>query len=102
MNDFSSRLKGLRLSVGVSQADLAEKLGLNGAAISKYETGRSTPDIYTLHKIASYFCVSVDYLLGITDSHTPIELSDPLIQKIASLPNNVKERLIGYLDGLDY
>ena len=102
MDDLSIRLKNLRQSLGLNQADVARALGMKGAAISKYETGRSIPDAETLKKIANYFNVSSDYLLGISGEPNLKDLSDPLIQRITSLPDNAKERLIGYLDGLDY
>lgn len=49
---------------GLTQAALAEKLGINGVTLSGYETGKHDPKSDTLVKIAHICGVSVDYLLG--------------------------------------
>lgn len=54
----------LRKTKDVSQQDIADYLGVSRVTISNYETGRRDPDTSTLGKLASYFNVSVDYLLG--------------------------------------
>jgi transcriptional regulator with XRE-family HTH domain len=46
---------------------LANKLGISRASLSHYETSRREPDYDTINKIASFFKVSVDYLLGRSD-----------------------------------
>ena len=61
---FTKRLKELRKACGLSQGALAKELGLSQQAVGKWETGRSTPDPATLAALASFFKVSVDYLLG--------------------------------------
>ena len=61
---FTKRLKELRKARGLSQGALAKELGLSQQAVGKWETGRSTPDPATLAALASFFKVSVDYLLG--------------------------------------
>ena len=59
------RLKDMREDHDLSQKDIAELLGTNQQQISRWETGTSTPDITMLPKIASYFDITVDELLGI-------------------------------------
>lgn len=67
------RIKELRKSKKITQDELGFILGLSGkSAISNYENGYSTPDNDMLKKIADYFQVSTDYLLGRTDDPTPI------------------------------
>lgn len=61
---FENRLKQLRSEKKITQANLAKELGLTQQAIGKWETGRSSPDPDTLLKLANYFGVTVDYLLG--------------------------------------
>lgn len=70
---FSSRLKSLRSSHHISQAALAEILGVTQQAVGKWEVDKATPDYATLCNIAKHFQVSADYLLGNTDapSHPP-------------------------------
>ncbi len=64
---FSSRLKELREYKGISQTKLGEILGFSQAYISKWEKGLGSPNIEDLVKIATFFNVSTDYLLGLTD-----------------------------------
>ena len=62
------RLKELRKKRGISQLKLAMDLGLNQNSISRYETGEREVDYATLIRLADYFQVSIDYLLGRTDN----------------------------------
>ncbi|KHO63394.1 SOS-response transcriptional repressors (RecA-mediated autopeptidases) [Thermoanaerobacter sp. YS13] len=62
-----NRIRDLRTEKGISQNELAKALGLTQQAISAYENGLREPDLETLNKIANYFNVSIDYLLGRTD-----------------------------------
>ena len=64
------RLKEIRLSKGISQLKLAMELNTNQNTISRYETGDREPGINELIKIADYFDVTVDYLIGRTDDPT--------------------------------
>lgn len=61
------RLKELRKEKGISQLRLATELNTSQNTISRYETGEREPGIDELIKIADYFNVSVDYLIGRTD-----------------------------------
>lgn len=65
---FAERLKQLRNEQNITQSQLALKLGLTNKSISAYEKGTSTPSIETLHKIADYFHVSIDFLTGYSDT----------------------------------
>lgn len=62
------RLKELRKKKGVSQLRLATDLDTTQNTISRYETGEREPGIDELIKIADYFNVSVDYLIGRTEN----------------------------------
>ena len=64
MTTFRDRLKALRVQKGKSQRALAEDLNLSKSAISMYESGTREPDHETTERIADYFNVDVDYLLG--------------------------------------
>jgi HTH-type transcriptional regulator, competence development regulator len=59
------RLKKLRGNM--TQEDIAKFLGISRARYSHYENGRSEPDNETLKKLADFFNVTTDYLLGRTD-----------------------------------
>lgn len=68
VNDiFAKRLTELRESKNISQQELAEVLGITRQSISLYEKAERNINIELLTKIAKYFNVSADYLLGISD-----------------------------------
>ena len=62
------RLKEIRRNKGISQLKLAMDLNTSQNTISRYETGEREPGINELIKIADYFNVSIDYLVGRTDN----------------------------------
>ncbi|MDO5018327.1 MAG: helix-turn-helix transcriptional regulator [Lagierella massiliensis] len=61
--NISDRIRELRKNKGVSQEELAEKLGVSRQAISKWESRQSTPDIDKIILLSDYFEVSTDYLI---------------------------------------
>ena len=58
------RLKELRESKGLTQKEVAEIIGYSEISYARYEKGEREPDISTLCKLAEYFNVTVDYLIG--------------------------------------
>lgn len=64
MIDFGDKIKNLRLSKTMTQADLARRLGITKSMISAYESGTRQPSYETLVKLAAYFNVTMDYLFG--------------------------------------
>ncbi len=73
---FGERLKKLREKNGISQAELARKLGLSQGAVGNWESGKREPNFETSRRIADYFCVSVDFLLGRENSDTDLSFDD--------------------------
>lgn len=68
---YGQRLKSLREAQNMSQQDLADKLKINRSTYARYELGQTQPDFDTLQKIADFYEVSIDYLLGRTDIRNP-------------------------------
>lgn len=64
---FELRLKNLRTNKGITQAELAKHLDVTQQAVGRWEKAITSPDYPTLLKLAAFFNVSVDYLLGRTD-----------------------------------
>jgi len=64
---FSKRLKEIRLDKGITQVQLASKLGVTDAAIRGWENGGKEPSYETLCKIAKIFDVTVGQLLGVEE-----------------------------------
>jgi transcriptional regulator with XRE-family HTH domain len=95
VSEFSKRLKELREEASLTQKDIAEALGIDRTTYTKYETGKSEPDFETTSKIADYFNVSVDYLLGKSDIRNP---SDEITKAVSDDPelaefwNELKDR----------
>ena len=65
---FKERFSELRAKSGLSQNKLGKALSLSPATIGYYENGSRLPDIETAARIARYFDVSADYLLGLSDA----------------------------------
>lgn len=59
-----NRIEHLRRIRSLTQSDLASAMGLNQTAISNWERGKTYPDVANQHKLADYFGVTIDYLLG--------------------------------------
>lgn len=70
MGNFFNIFKSLRQSIGYTQQELAEKLGISRSTIGMYETGAREPDFETLELIADFFNVDTDYLIGRTTQTT--------------------------------
>ena len=67
MNKFPERLKELRKTRKINQQALSKHLNYGYTAVANYESGRNQPSLDTVKKIAQYFDVTVDYLIGASD-----------------------------------
>lgn len=72
---LNDRLKALREDSDLTQNELAKILNISRTAVSGYEAAGVEPSYEILNKIADFFNVSVDYLLGRTDIPTAYPLS---------------------------
>ena len=70
--NFSIRLKQLRQKNKMTQSDLAKVLGLKPTAISNYESERNEPSFDKLIALSKCFDVTIDYLLGVSDTYLPV------------------------------
>lgn len=64
---FGSILRELREEKDLSQVDLAKKLNITSQSLSQYELSKRMPDIEMINRLADFFNISVDYLLGRTN-----------------------------------
>ena len=109
---IGARIRQLRLSAGMTQRDLAQRINVGNTTLSQYESGARVPSDEVKIKIASVFGVSVDYLLGVTDSR---ELTSPtptppaaaqrpveaaIAGELGSLSDRQLDRLLGYIQAL--
>ena len=67
MKEFSERLKDVRKDAGMSQADIADEIGVTKSAYANYEQGIREPSLKVLKAICDTLDVSCDYLLGRDD-----------------------------------
>ncbi|SHK15181.1 helix-turn-helix domain-containing protein [Desulforamulus aeronauticus] len=65
IDTLGKKIKELRNALGLSQEILAEQIEISLKSIQRYESDKSRPDTYALVKLATYFDVSTDYLLGL-------------------------------------
>lgn len=64
---FADRLRELRIERGLNQCQLGEILGTTQRKVSYWETGKVEPDLLSLCKLAEFFSVSLEYLVGMQD-----------------------------------
>lgn len=106
-----NRIKELRLSLDLTQAELAQKIGFNQTAIGKYERNELEPSVSTLIKLADIFNVSTDYLIGRSDDFGNVTIvgqtERPLareertvVELFRKLPEDLKKRATAYLEKL--
>ena len=91
-----NRIKQLRRNNNISQKELGKIVNLNQRTISNYETGIAEPDLYTIRKLAEYFNVSIDYLLG-SDEENSIQITRKdlkTLKKITEILNKLVDKLI--------
>ena len=71
-NIFQIRLKNLREKAGYSQYSFADAFGVAQSTVGNWEAGKREPNFETIQRLAAFFGVTVDYLLGITDYPHPL------------------------------
>lgn len=103
INKFSDRLKELRGKRTLQE--VSDAIGITRVAMGYYEKGERKPDIEILYKIADFYQVSADYLIGLSDVASPdIEiktiadktgLTEDVINRIMSKENKFLNLLVG-------
>lgn len=59
-----NRIRSLREDKDLRQIDVAQATGIDQKTLSNYETGKTNPDSFALIKLADFFGVTIDYLVG--------------------------------------
>lgn len=92
--DFGSRLKELRKQSGLTQQQLAERIGVTKSVISFYELRERTPSPEVLIQLSYIFHVSTDYLLGIKRGRVidVSELDDEDIKAVQLIVDRLKKK----------
>ncbi len=84
-----NRIRDLREDRDLRQVDVSEAIGIDQRTLSNYETGKTNPDSFAIIKLADFFGVSTDYLLGRTNNNT-IDATD-IVKKIDKLQDELTE-----------
>lgn len=104
-----NRIKELRIAAGLSQKELAGKIGVTRSTISDWETKRSEPNVLQFTKVADLFNCSIDYLVGREDDFGIIQSSAPnsltmleneLLTLFRKLDVHAQNKAVGYLFAL--
>ena len=76
----TNRIKDLREDRDLRKTDVAEATGIDQRTLSNYETGKTNPDSFALIRLADFFDVSIDYLLGRTNLRK--DTADDVLQEL--------------------
>lgn len=90
--ELSKNIRRLRIAKGINQVEFAKKIGVTKQCVSNWENDNILPSIEMLVKIAEFFSVSTDGLLGIgNDQFIYVDgLTDEEISHIRALINDIK------------
>ena len=91
-----NRIKDLREDRDLRQVDVAEAVGVDQRSLSNYETGKTNPDSEVVVRLARFFGVSCDYLLGVTDSNLADEKA--IVRELDDIKRRLEE-IQRYLGG---
>lgn len=104
MAAFAERLKTLRESRQLTQARLAELIGVNARAYNRWERGNFVPQLDTLIKIADVLNVTLDELTGRTAAVQEPLVHNPrlhaLLRQVDALPDADQQALVILMDSL--
>lgn len=90
----AAKIKRLREQRGMTQADLAKRLGITRSSVNAWELGISVPSTQYIVELARLFKVSTDYLLGVVSSATisVSGLTEQDIQVVCGLVEHLREK----------
>ncbi len=91
-----NRIKDLREDIDLKQSELAEIINTSQQNLSNYEQEKSSPTKEIWIKLANYFNVSVDYLMGTTNNPQKGDFTDGLTSEEIKELKKYKEMLIAY------
>lgn len=78
-----NRIRELREDRDLRQIDVSKATGIDQKTLSNYETGKTFPDSYAIIRLAEFFDVTTDYLLGVSDFN--FSNYDSIINEISSI-----------------
>jgi transcriptional regulator with XRE-family HTH domain len=94
--DLGKKIKQLRLKAGLTQEQLAEKLGIGAQSVSKWENAVAMPDITTLPLLAETFGVSIDDLFDLTTEQRLNRIENRMVAE-EELPSDISREFESFL-----
>jgi len=94
---LGERLAFLRRKENISQKELGDKLNISHYTISSYEKGRSEPNDEIKIRIARYFNVTLDYLVGLIDKPCPYEREEGILYLPKRFPKDAQDLVRDFL-----
>ena len=91
---FYENLKNVREKKGISQKEMAERIGVAKSTYSMYESGSREPNLQTIRKIANVLDVSIEYLMN---GYVDYELQNNIIKLFSGY-----EAIAAHFDGEEY
>ena len=89
MQKYKNRIRDLREDRDLRQTDVSKATGIDQKTLSNYETGKTSPDSYALIRLADFFGVSIDYLVGRTE--IDIKSKEDLTSRLEGMKNMIDE-----------
>ena len=89
MKKYKNRIRDLREDRDLRQTDVSKATGIDQKTLSNYETGKTSPDSYALIRLADFFGVSIDYLVGRTE--IDIKSKEDLTSRLDGMKNMIDE-----------
>ena len=86
-----NRIRELREHKGLRQIDVAQATGIDQKTLSNYETEKTNPDSYALIRLADFFNVSIDYLVGRSNSTIAEDDRQEIRRRLTAIEDNLNE-----------
>lgn len=106
---FDDRLKNLRIQLGLTQKDIAEMLNLPQTTYRNYEQDCREPTATTLKRLADFYGVSCDYLLGFEsekkspeEAEEETEILNSIVEELKSFTKEERLKVRDYCDYIKY
>ena len=87
-SDCINRIRILREDRDLRQIDVSNATGIDQKTLSNYETGKTNPDSFAIIKLADFFNVTTDYLLGVSEEN--FYNKDNLISSLEQIEKTIK------------
>lgn len=108
-HNVSEILRSLRSNVGKTQDQVSEACGISKIALARYETGTRTPRIEIASRLADYYGVTVDYLLGNEGQPESVQsapdvpstfdsqLTQAIMAELRDAPDDMQDNILAYI-----